>query len=199
MRSSLHRTIAVFVHLAVLFVPLVARAQQIPTPGETPEVVKEWTWYLSWPIALLAIAFVLGFVVLYLRYSRRFFGREEPPVVAPRRRQPQFAMAGAAPVATPRVDQVAAASTTPPAQPAAEVATAADQQPTPPEPAEERRAEQAGDAQADASAKAEAAPAPTARPPAEHVEPDQEVYERELQAQLDKGTDRRVAEGRAKA
>jgi hypothetical protein len=31
------------------------------------------------------------------------------------------------------------------------------------------------------------------------VEPDQETHERVLQEELDKGTDRRVAEGRAKA
>jgi hypothetical protein len=34
---------------------------------------------------------------------------------------------------------------------------------------------------------------------AEHVEPDQETHERVLQEELAKGTDRRVAEGRAKA
>jgi NADH-quinone oxidoreductase subunit I len=36
-------------------------------------------------------------------------------------------------------------------------------------------------------------------PAAEHVEPDQETHERVLQEELAKGTDRRVAEGRAKA
>jgi NADH-quinone oxidoreductase subunit I len=41
------------------------------------------------------------------------------------------------------------------------------------------------------------APAPAGGP--EHVEPDQETYDRVLQEELDKGTDRRVAEGRAKA
>jgi NADH-quinone oxidoreductase subunit I len=49
---------------------------------------------------------------------------------------------------------------------------------------------------------AEAAPAqPAPAPPAagEHVEPDQETHDRVLQEELDKGTDRRVAEGRAKA
>jgi NADH-quinone oxidoreductase subunit I len=40
---------------------------------------------------------------------------------------------------------------------------------------------------------------PAQAPAAEHVEPDQETYERVLQEELDKGTDRRVAEGRAKA
>jgi NADH-quinone oxidoreductase subunit I len=39
-----------------------------------------------------------------------------------------------------------------------------------------------------------------ARPgPAEHVEPDQDTHDRVLQEELAKGTDRRVAEGRAKA
>jgi formate hydrogenlyase subunit 6/NADH:ubiquinone oxidoreductase subunit I len=49
---------------------------------------------------------------------------------------------------------------------------------------------------------AEAAQSPAQAPEApaaEHVEPDQETYERVLKEELDKGTDRRVAEGRAKA
>jgi hypothetical protein len=48
----------------------------------------------------------------------------------------------------------------------------------------------------EAAAQPEPTPAPAAT---QHVEPDQETYEHELKAQLDKGTDRRVAEGRAKA
>jgi len=43
------------------------------------------------------------------------------------------------------------------------------------------------------------APAPAPRAPAEHVEPDQETFDRVLAEELAKGTDRRVAEGRAKA
>jgi hypothetical protein len=42
---------------------------------------------------------------------------------------------------------------------------------------------------------AEAEPGPAA----EHIEPDQATHDRVLQEELDKGTDRRVAEGRAKA
>jgi NADH-quinone oxidoreductase subunit I len=65
------------------------------------------------------------------------------------------------------------------------------------------------------TAAAPAAPAPTAavaeppraaasapaapRAPAEHVDPDEETYERVLAEEVAKGTDRRVAEGRAKA
>ena len=44
-----------------------------------------------------------------------------------------------------------------------------------------------------------AAPAKPARPPRPEVEPDQETFDRVLAAELEKGTDRRVAEGRAKA
>jgi hypothetical protein len=43
-----------------------------------------------------------------------------------------------------------------------------------------------------------ATPAPASEKPA-HVEPDQETFDRVLQEQLDKGVDRRVAEGRAKS
>jgi NADH-quinone oxidoreductase subunit I len=44
-----------------------------------------------------------------------------------------------------------------------------------------------------------AAPPRPAAGPAEHVEPDQETFDRVLAEELAKGTDRRVAEGRAKA
>ncbi len=60
----------------------------------------------------------------------------------------------------------------------------------------------AGQPPAATAATAEAGAAPAAAPapaPAEHVEPDQETYEKVLAEELAKGTDRRVAEGRAKA
>jgi NADH-quinone oxidoreductase subunit I len=44
-----------------------------------------------------------------------------------------------------------------------------------------------------------AAPAKPPRAPRVEVEPDQETYDRVLAAELEKGTDRRVAEGRAKS
>ncbi|MGH2654150.1 MAG: hypothetical protein ACRDHV_07355 [Actinomycetota bacterium] len=182
---------------ALLSVSGIAAAQETPTPGVTPEEVRGWTFYLfALPIALATVGVVAMIGVLYFRYSTRFFGREEPPAPV-RRRRPQFA--GVA----PRVEQVGAASTTPPAAPAAEVRTAAEQVP------QSRPAEAAAEAapapakEEPAPAKEEPAPAKPApapsRPAAEHVEPDQATYERELKAQLDKGVDRRVAEGRAKA
>ena len=59
-------------------------------------------------------------------------------------------------------------------------------------------------AQPEAAAPSPAAPAAPAapaeaRPVPEHVEPDQETYDRVLGEEMAKGTDRRVAEGRAKA
>ena len=55
-----------------------------------------------------------------------------------------------------------------------------------------------GPTTAGAPAGAMAAPA-APRPAPEHVEPDQETYDRVLAEEMAKGTDRRVAEGRAKA
>jgi len=185
------KTLLLLVVLAALLsVPGIAAAQETPTPGVTPEEVRGWTFYLfALPIALATVGVVAMIGVLYFRYSTRFFGREEPPAPV-RRRRPQFA--GVA----PRVEQVGAASTTPPAAPAAEVRTAAEQVP------QSRPAETAAEA-APTPAKEEPTPAKPepapSRPAAEHVEPDQATYERELKAQLDKGVDRRVAEGRAKA
>jgi hypothetical protein len=191
------KTLLLAMLAALLLVPGMAAAQETPTPGVTPEEIRGWTFYLfALPIALATIGVVALIGVLYFRYSTRFFGREEPPPPV-RRRRPQFA--GVA----PRVEQVGAASTTPPAAPAAEVRTATEQVPqsrpaetaaeAAPAPAEEESAPAK-----DEPAPAKLEPAPS-RPGAEHVEPDQETYERELKAQLDKGVDRRVAEGRAKA
>src|ERR687896_483932 len=90
MRSPLPRAVVVlFVHLATLVTPVIAAAQQIPTPGVTPEEVKEWTWYLSWPIALAAILLALGFMVMYLRFSRRFFSMGEAPPLSQSRPPPR--------------------------------------------------------------------------------------------------------------
>jgi formate hydrogenlyase subunit 6/NADH:ubiquinone oxidoreductase subunit I len=89
----------------------------------------------------------------------------------------------------------AAAPTTPP--PAAAAPTA----PAEPKPEVSAPDAQAAEAPAAAAAPPAAPPPPAPPPPAPRVEvePDQEVYDRVLQEELDKGTSRRVAEGRAKA
>jgi NADH-quinone oxidoreductase subunit I len=103
-----------------------------------------------------------------------------------------------APEAEPAAAPVPAAATAAPS-PAASAPAASAAGPTAAPPAADAPA--APDAQAPApAAEAAAAPArPAARPEPEHVEPDQETHERVLAEELAKGTDRRVAEGRAKA
>jgi hypothetical protein len=82
--------------------------------------------------------------------------------------------------------------------PAAEAEPAEAEQPTE-APADE--AEKAAEEQPSAESTIEkaAAPAAAAPPAGGPVEPDQETFDRVLQEQVDKGVDRRVAEGRAKA
>jgi len=100
----------------------------------------------------------------------------EPPAGTPVAAQSQAPGAKGPEVATP---------TAPPA--------AAPQAEAPPAPAEAP----AAPAAAAPAAAAPAAPTPAA--PAEHVEPDQQTYDRVLAEEVAKGTDRRVAEGRARA
>jgi formate hydrogenlyase subunit 6/NADH:ubiquinone oxidoreductase subunit I len=76
-----------------------------------------------------------------------------------------------------------------PAAPAAAAAATSAPAPAPPAPAEEAAGTLAAGERA----------APAAPRVREEVEPDQETYDRVLQEELDKGTDRRVAEGRAKS
>ena len=180
-RSRIKKLLAAVVFVGSLLFPAAVWAQQVPTPGVTPEVARPWTYYLSFPILLGVVGLVLLIGLSYVRLSSRFFAREEPPKQPVRR--PQFATA-----AQP-------AATAGPARVASEAAGQSAVQASPstrPAPAPAAEAPQA-----EAEPKAEAPPAPAAAP--EHVEPDQEVYERALQEQLDKGVDRRVAEGRAKA
>jgi hypothetical protein len=204
---------------------MAASAQQSITPGATPEPATDnWTYWLGWLVAPASLGLILLIGFSFARSSSRFFAREEPS--PPERRRPRYPTGAVAPPVGlgPRVEQLGAASTTPPAAPASEVTTAKEQEPKPtPAPTPERKAPAAEGtpaATAEAEAPAETAPAPRDEPaeapkaeaaaPAQapapapaaapqHVEPDQEAYERELKAQLDKGTDRRVAEGRAKA
>src|SRR5438046_1980061 len=138
------------------------------------------------------VVIVLLVAATYLRFAPRFYrsDREEeakqpsqaPPATAIRmqyRPPPQ-------PVAAPAPEPAAVGA--PAAAPAGESAPAAAAAPAP--------------AAAPATAPAQAAPAaaPSAAPRHEGpVELDQETFDRVLQEQLDKGTDRRVAEGRARS
>ncbi|HYH27261.1 MAG TPA: 4Fe-4S binding protein [Actinomycetota bacterium] len=93
------------------------------------------------------------------------------------------------PIAKPGVAEPAAAPE--PAQPAA-AAVQAPPQERPGEPSPAQQVEEI-------PAPGEADQPPHDRPPPAHVEPDQETYDRVLAEELEKGTSRRVAEGRAKS
>src|ERR687892_2210007 len=109
MRPSRLRKLVVSGVFAAIALPGVAAAEAPPTPGETPEPQKPWTYYVTWLVTPMAAGVVLLTGFLYVRYSTRFFGKEEPPP-HPRRR---------------RVAPVAAASMNPPtAAPAPAAGTA---------------------------------------------------------------------------
>jgi hypothetical protein len=188
-----------------------ASAQSHIVPTVTPSLTNGgWIYWLAFLSLGLGLLMLVVLVALYMRFAPRFSkdedqakvvradrvvpGREAPrrlvdvtqavPVVA----QPPAVIA-AAPVAAPAAAPAAAAA---PATPSAPAAAA-------PAPSE---APAAAPAEAPpAAAPAAAAPAPAApAPPAERVEVtmDQEVYEQTLKELLDGGTDRRIAEGKAK-
>jgi hypothetical protein len=168
-----------------------------------------WVFNAAQLLALLAIVLTLLIVFGYMRLAPRFQTDEEtrrsvrvpkpsdggvirrpvrvtsPPLVVqpPVLATAPAAVAVAAPAAAP------APAAVPAPAPAAAAPAAA---PATPAPAAEAPA-------AAPAAPAEAAPAPAAAP-AEHKEVslDQETYDRVLAELLEKGTDRRVAEGQAK-
>jgi hypothetical protein len=170
-----------------------------------------WIYWLGWLSMGLGVLVFLLLVTLYMRRAPRFAkdedearvvradrvipGREPPrrlvdvtqavPVVA---QPPPVLAAAPAPAATAPAPAAAAPAPAAPAPAAAEPVPAAPAvEATPAAPAAEAPA---------ASAPAAAAPAA----PAERVEVtmDQAVYEKTLQELLDGGTDRRIAEGKAK-
>ena len=196
--------VPVAVVAALVALPAVAGAQT-PLPGQLPEISKPWTWYLSWPVVAGALGLLLLLVASYLRLANRFYGSETEPAPRPR---PQYAgiHAPAYPAPAAPAPAPAAEAPAPPAEPKAE-------------PAAEPKAEPAPDEKAEAPAEAPPAEAPAEPEPAAEPEPEpkaesapepgpeekpaagggDDVYERVLKDQLDKGVSPKVAEGRAKA
>jgi hypothetical protein len=154
----------------------------------------QWTYWASLGALVIGLFVVITFVVKYLKDAPRF-QVEADGRAAPGRAQ---AVAGASRALAPPPPATAPA----PAATVAATQSAAD-------PGASATAVAVADppavASEDASAPAAAAPAEPAaapRPPSprpEPVEPDQATYDKTLAEQLAKGTDRRVAEGRAKA
>ena len=194
-----------------------ASAQSHIVPTVTPSLTNGgWIYWLAFLSLGLGLLMLIVLIALYMRFAPRFSkdedqakvvradrivpGRDAPrrlvdvtqavPVVA----QPPAVIA-AAPVAAPAAAPAPASPSASAA--AAPVSTEAPAEGSPEAPAAEAPAAEAPAAAAPAAAApAQAAPAP----PAERVEVtmDQEVYEQTLKELLDGGTDRRIAEGKAK-
>jgi hypothetical protein len=188
-----------------------ALAQVSLNPTVTP--VKDnggWVYWMAQGAIALGVLILLLAVAAYLRFAPRFSHDEEDrvPRAGVRAPEPQLTLqtvwTQSSPVAP---ETVPAPSAVPAPQPAAVGAPAA----APPQAPAAPSAAQAQAASASAAAPAGAPPpapaeapaatgAPAApRPKPEPVELDQDTFDRVLQEQLAKGTDRRVAEGRARS
>ena len=143
----------------------------------------QWTYWMAVGAIILGLVALVGFVVAYFRFAPRFQVQE--PATAG-----GVARAGGArarPLEAPPPAVARPAGSSPAAAPAAQA-----------EAAPAASAVAVAEDTAEATAPAATEPRPPS-PRHEPVEPDQETYDRILAEQLAKGTDRRVAEGRAKA
>jgi pyruvate dehydrogenase E2 component (dihydrolipoamide acetyltransferase) len=206
MKSARRQLIVVVGSFVLLASAAINAAAQTPVdPSTTPtENTGGWVFSMAQLLSVLGVGVVLFLVVMYMRYAPRFAKDEEglkvvradrvrPGEDLPRRAvdisqaAPVVVAPPAVPVAAGAVvapAPVAAVTAVAPAAVVAPLAVAAPAAATP-APATE--------------APAAPAPAPPA-PPAERPEValDQEVFDATLAELLDKGTDRRVAEGQAR-
>jgi len=177
-------------------------AEVVITPAASASPTKDfggWTFKMAIASMSLSALVILLMAAAYLRYAPRFYAGEGggAPPVRPQARAGAAAAAvalDAPPLPRPAAPPAAAppAAAAPAEAPAAEasmaVAPAAEAVPAAPA--------AAGPAAPAAPAAARPAPAPKPEGP---LEQDQETYDRVLAEELGKGTDRRVAEGRAKS
>lgn len=180
-------------------------AQVIVNPTDSP-VINDGGWVYDAAIllavvgALIALALVLG----YMRFAPRFQTAEEGSrsVRAPRIQPGQEVRRPVKVIGTPAVVPAPAVAAPAPGAPApAQAAPAAASAPVPAAaPAPAPAAAPAAPAPAEAEAAPASAPAAPAAAAAEHKEVslDQETFDRVLAELLEKGTDRRVAEGQAR-
>jgi pyruvate dehydrogenase E2 component (dihydrolipoamide acetyltransferase) len=202
-----------------------ATAQTPVDPSTTPvENTGGWVFTMAQLMAVLGVGVVLFLIVMYMRYAPRFAKDEETlrvvradrvrPGQALPRRDVDISQAAPVVVAPPAVP-VAVGAAPPAAAPAAAVPAAAPAAAAPaaPAPAAAPAAPAAAaPAAAPAAPSAPAAPAPEAPAPAAAAPPpapavpaerhevtlDQAVFDEKLAELLEKGTDRRVAEGQAR-
>jgi hypothetical protein len=195
----------------VVFSAGVAVAQTPVDPSVTPELnTGGWVHGMAILLGILGLVMILLLVAGYVRFAPRFStdestlkvvraDRVRPGQELPRRTVDIKAAAPVvvAPPPLPQPAGVVAAPAAARAPVAAPAATAAAPAPAAPA-AAPAPAEPAAEPQAPAEAPAApAAPAPAAAPHAE-VSLDQEVFDATLKELLDKGTDKRVAEGQAR-
>ena len=192
---------------------LTAAIAQTPVdPSTTPtENTGGWVFSMAQLLFLLGVATVLFLIVMYMRYAPRFAKDEEGlSVVRADRVRPGQAL----PRRDVDISQAAPIVVAPPAVPVAVGAAAPAAAAPAPAAGSRRSAAPAAAAPAPAAAAAPApvaaAPeAPAAAPPATAAAPvapaervevtlDQAVFDEKLAELLEKGTDRRVAEGQAR-
>ena len=211
----------------VMLLPATAALAQTPVdPSVTPEInTGGWVHGMAILFGAIGLLVLLMLVAAYIRYAPRFSTDEStlkvvradrvrpgeelprrtvdikaaaPMVVAPPPLPQPAGVAASAPAAATAAPAAAPAPAAAAPAPVAEApSTEAPSTEAPPEaPASEEPPPEAAQAE---PAPAEAAPAP-APAPAERVEValDQEVFDQTLKQLLDKGTDKRVAEGQAR-
>jgi hypothetical protein len=198
-RSILHRVTVAFAAALVMMIalPHPALGQESLNPTVTP--VKDtggWVYWMAEGAIALGVLILLLAGFAYLRFAPRFSHEEEDerrPRAGVRAPEPQLSLqtvwTQSSPVAA---EPVPAPSAVPAPQPAAVAAPAAA-------PAQPQAASAPSAATSAPSPAAPTAPAAAPRPKAEPVDLDQETFDRVLQEQVAKGTDRRVAEGRARS
>jgi hypothetical protein len=199
----------------VLLLPVSAALAQTPVdPSVTPEInTGGWVHGMAILLGVLGVVVILMLVAAYIRFAPRFStdestlrvvraDRVRPGEELPRRTV-DIKAASPVVVAPPPLPQpagvVVAAQAPAPAAAQAPAPAAAEAPATEASPPEAPASEEAP-AEADAQpAPAAETPAP-APAPAERVEValDQEVFDQTLKELLDKGTDKRVAEGQAR-
>ncbi len=213
--ASIKRTLMRALPLSQAFVLLtsaIASADVQVTTNSPPDSSKcvlaspsaqcgSWTYWAALGALVIGVVIVAIFIVKYLKDAPRFqmeadgrasTGRAGAVPARPLAPPPPGTAAVPARAAAPTAPAAAAATAAAPATMAVAVAdpppgTAASSSPT---------AAPAATTESPAAVPAERrAPSPRHEP----VEPDQATYDRVLAEQLAKGTDRRVAEGRAKA
>jgi 2-oxoglutarate dehydrogenase E2 component (dihydrolipoamide succinyltransferase) len=189
----------------------IARAQTPVDPSVTPELnTGGWVHGMAILLGILGVVVILLLVAGYVRFAPRFSTDESSSKVirADRvrpgqelpRRTVDIKAAVPVVVAPPALPQPAGVAAAAPAAPAAApVAPApAPAAPAPAPAAPAPAAAPAAEAEAAApAAEPPAAPPPAAAPQAE-VSLDQDVFDQTLKELLEKGTDKRVAEGQAR-